>query len=114
VQQPPEPEVPERGRRERLRELALFLPHCVVLYKRLLVDPRVPARAKVLLAASLCYLLLPFDLVPDFLPVVGQLDDVAVVAATFAFVARAAGRDVVQELWPGSEAGLRAVLVLAS
>ena len=101
------------GRRERLLELARFVPDCIVLLKRLLMDPRVPFRAKVLLVGSVGYVLTPFDVVPDFVPWLGELDDLLVVAATAAYVARSAGRDVVTELWPGTEAGLRAVLVLA-
>jgi uncharacterized membrane protein YkvA (DUF1232 family) len=102
-----------RVQRTRAREIAAFVPDCFVLYKRLLADPRVPRRTKVLLAASAGYLALPFDLVPDFIPVLGQLDDALVVAATMAYVTRSSGRELVSELWPGSDAGLRAVLALA-
>ena len=56
---------------------------------------------------------MPFDLIPDFIPVLGQLDDALVVAAAIGYVVRAAGREVVEELWPGSEAGLRVVLALS-
>lgn len=56
------------------------------------------------------YLAMPIDLVPDFIPVVGHLDDVALVAAVLAYVVRTAGREVVTELWPGPEAGLRLLL----
>jgi uncharacterized membrane protein YkvA (DUF1232 family) len=84
-----------------------------VLFKRLLRDPRVPRRAKVTLALVLPYLAMPFDLIPDFLPVIGQVDDVIIVAAVFGYVTRRAGRDVITELWPGSETGLRVVLSLA-
>ena len=84
-----------------------------MLFKRLLRDPRVPRRAKVTLALVLPYLAMPFDLIPDFLPVIGQVDDVIIVAAVFGYVARRAGRDVITELWPGSETGLRVVLSLA-
>jgi uncharacterized membrane protein YkvA (DUF1232 family) len=84
-----------------------------VLFKRLLRDPRVPRRAKAALALVLPYLAMPLDLIPDFIPVVGQLDDALLVAAVFGYVARSAGREVVEELWPGSEAGLRVVLALA-
>jgi uncharacterized membrane protein YkvA (DUF1232 family) len=55
------------------------------------------------------YLALPFDLVPDFVPVLGQLDDALLVAAAVAYVVRRSGREVVAELWPGSEAGLAAL-----
>jgi uncharacterized membrane protein YkvA (DUF1232 family) len=97
------------GRREAARELAAFVPDCVVLFRRLLGDPRVPRRAKAALGLLVVYLALPFDLVPDFIPVAGQLDDAILVAAVIAYVARTAGRDVVEELWPGSERGLRIV-----
>jgi len=59
------------------------------------------------------YLALPFDLIPDFIPVAGQLDDAILVAATIAYVARRSGQEVIEELWPGSERGLRVVLALA-
>jgi uncharacterized membrane protein YkvA (DUF1232 family) len=73
----------------------------------------VPRRGKAALALVIPYLLMPFDLIPDFIPVVGQLDDALLVAAALGYVTRLAGRDVVRELWPGSEAGLRVVLALA-
>lgn len=81
-----------------------------MLFRRLLADPRVPRRAKVALALLVPYLAMPFDLVPDFIPVLGHLDDALLVAAALAYVVRTAGREVVAELWPGSEAGLRALL----
>jgi uncharacterized membrane protein YkvA (DUF1232 family) len=86
----------------------------VILVKRLLGDPGVPRRAKLALIALLAYLVMPFDLVPDFIPVAGQLDDAILVAAALAYVVRVAGRDVVEDLWSGSERGLRAVLVLTA
>ena len=84
-----------------------------MLFKSLLRDDRVPRRAKVVLGLLVPYLLMPFDLVPDFIPVVGQLDDAALVAVAIAYVAHSAGRNVVEDLWPGSERGLRIILALA-
>ncbi len=84
-----------------------------MLFKRLLGDGRVPRRAKVALAILLLYLVTPFDLVPDFIPVAGQLDDAILVAAVLAYIARSSGRELIDELWPGSERGLRVVLALA-
>jgi uncharacterized membrane protein YkvA (DUF1232 family) len=101
------------GRRRDARDVARFIPDCVVLFKRLLRDPRVPRRAKVALALLLPYLLSPFDLIPDFIPVAGQLDDAILVAATMAYVVRRAGREVIEERWPGSERGLQVVVALA-
>ena len=100
------------GRRHDARELARFIPDCIILFKRLLQDPRVPRRAKVVVILLIPYLALPFDLIPDFIPIAGQLDDAILVAATIAYVARHAGREVIEERWPGSERGLRVVLRL--
>jgi uncharacterized membrane protein YkvA (DUF1232 family) len=85
-----------------------------VLFKRLLGDPRVPRKAKVALAFVIPYLAMPFDLIPDFLPVIGQLDDALIVVVALGYVSRCAGRDVIEELWPGSERGLRILLRLSS
>jgi uncharacterized membrane protein YkvA (DUF1232 family) len=72
------------GHRREARALATFIPDCIVLVSRLLQDDRVPRRRKLVLVALVGYLALPFDLVPDFIPVAGQLDDVLVVAFTLA------------------------------
>jgi uncharacterized membrane protein YkvA (DUF1232 family) len=89
------------------------VPDCAVLFKRLLKDPRVPRRAKVALALVVPYLASPVDLIPDFIPVLGQLDDALLVAVVFRYVARTAGRELIEQHWPGSERGLRLVLGLA-
>ena len=89
------------------------MPDCAVLFKRLLRDPRVPRRAKAALVVAIPYLVSPIDLIPDFIPVLGQLDDALLVIAVLGYAARCAGRDLVAELWPGSDAGLRVVLKLA-
>jgi uncharacterized membrane protein YkvA (DUF1232 family) len=93
--------------------VAAFIPDCAVLFKRLLRDGRVPRRVKAALALLLLYLLMPLDLVPDFIPVAGQLDDAILVAAVLAYAARSTGVELIEELWPGSERGLRVVLALA-
>jgi uncharacterized membrane protein YkvA (DUF1232 family) len=89
------------------------VPDRAVLFKRLLHDPRVPRHAKAALALVIPYLASPIDLIPDFIPVLGQLDDALLVVAVFGYVARSAGREVIEELWPGSERGLRIVLAAA-
>jgi uncharacterized membrane protein YkvA (DUF1232 family) len=101
------------GRRSNAREVARFLPDCIVLLKRLLRDDRVPRRAKVVLGLLVLYLVMPLDLVPDFIPVAGQLDDAILAAAAIGYVTRSAGRGVIEELWPGSERALHVVLKLA-
>jgi uncharacterized membrane protein YkvA (DUF1232 family) len=102
------------GRREDARALATFIPDCLVLVSRLITDNRVPRRCKLLLAAVAGYLALPFDLIPDFIPVAGQLDDVLVVAFVFRYFLRSGGEPLVREHWPGPERSLRLVLRLAT
>jgi len=81
--------------------------------KRLVQDERVPRRAKWPLLLLVPYLASPIDLIPDFIPVLGQLDDAVLDALALRRVVRHAGPDVVSERWPGSERGLRVVLSLA-
>jgi uncharacterized membrane protein YkvA (DUF1232 family) len=99
-----------RGRREDARALASFIPDCIVLVHRLLRDPRVPRRRKFLLVALIAYLALPFDLIPDFIPVAGQLDDVIIVVLVLRRVLRGGGETVLREHWPGPDTSLRIVL----
>jgi uncharacterized membrane protein YkvA (DUF1232 family) len=101
------------GRRSDARALAGFVPDCVVLFKRLLRDERVSRPRKLLLAALVAYLVLPFDLVPDFIPVAGQLDDAILVALVLRAVLRGAGTDLVREHWPGPASSLSLMLRLA-
>jgi uncharacterized membrane protein YkvA (DUF1232 family) len=101
------------GRREEARAVAGFVPDCIVLFRRLLGDPRVPRRRKLLLVVLLGYLAMPFDLIPDFIPVAGQLDDAALVAVVLRLVLRGAGTGIVDEHWPGPRASLEVVLRLA-
>ena len=69
-----------------------------------------PRRAKVALWLLVPYLALPFDLIPDFIPVLGQLDDALLVALALRYVVKRAGPQVVEELWPGSDRGLSVIL----
>ena len=101
------------GRRDDARALARFIPDCIVLVHRLLQDPRVPRRRKLLLVALIAYLALPFDLVPDFIPVAGQFDDAIIVALVLRHFIRAGGEPLIGELCPGPEHSLALILRLA-
>ena len=101
------------GRRQDARVLATFIPDCIVLVSRLTREARVPRRRKALLLALVAYLALPFDLVPDFIPVAGQLDDVVIVALILRYFVAAEGEPLIRELWPGPERSLDLVLRLA-
>ena len=101
-----------RGRREDARVVATFIPDCIVLVSRLAREPRVPRRRKLLLLGLVAYLSLPFDLVPDFIPVAGQLDDVIIVALVLRHFVAAGEEPLIRELWPGPERSLSLVLSL--
>jgi uncharacterized membrane protein YkvA (DUF1232 family) len=84
-----------------LRDLAGFVPDCVTTIRRLRDDPRVPRRAKVVIALAGLWLLSPIDLLPEFLPVIGPLDDVVVVALALRYAARQVPREALAAAWPG-------------
>ena len=92
------------GRRSDARALAGFIPDCLILAKRLLRDERVPGRRKALLVGLVAYLAMPFDFVPDFIPVAGQLDDAIIVALVLRGLLRSAGPRLLREHWPGPTA----------
>jgi uncharacterized membrane protein YkvA (DUF1232 family) len=98
------------GRRTDARAIAGFIPDCIVLLRRLLADDRVPRRRKAVLVALVGYLAFPIDLVPDFIPVAGQLDDLLIAAAALRYVLRGTGEPLLREHWPGPERSLEIVL----
>jgi uncharacterized membrane protein YkvA (DUF1232 family) len=82
------------------KDLATVLPACATTAKRLRKDPRVPRHAKVVVAVAGLWVLSPIDLIPEFLPVIGPLDDVIVVALALRYAARKVPREVLFEAWP--------------
>jgi uncharacterized membrane protein YkvA (DUF1232 family) len=101
------------GRRTDAAALARFIPDCVVLLRRLCADPRVARWRKALLLFMIAYLAMPFDLVPDFIPVAGQLDDAILVALVLRTVLRGGGEALLREHWPGPQASLEVIRRLA-
>ena len=84
-----------------VKELAGFLPACVTLLGRLRRHPAVPRRAKVAVVFAALWVISPIDLIPEFLPVIGPLDDVVVVALCLRYAARRVPREVLLAAWPG-------------
>jgi uncharacterized membrane protein YkvA (DUF1232 family) len=101
------------GRATDARALARFVPDCLVLARRLLTDPRVPSHSKLALYGLIAYLVMPFDLVPDFIPVAGQLDDALLALLVLRHLVRSAGPDLLRQHWPGPPGGLAVLLRLA-
>jgi uncharacterized membrane protein YkvA (DUF1232 family) len=83
-----------------LKDLAGFLPACLTTIRRLRNDPRVPRRAKIAVILAGLWLLSPIDLLPEFLPVIGPLDDVVVIALALRYAARSVPRRVLLDAWP--------------
>jgi len=84
------------GRRVAAKELALLVPNLVLLFKDLLLDPAVPRGPKIALAIGIVWLVSPIDLLPEFLPVLGPLDDAVVAALVLRYLAKRAGIDRVR------------------
>ena len=90
-----------------------LLPDLVRLVGRLAADRDLPRGVRVRLWLLLAYLLMPIDLVPDFVPVLGYADDAVVVALALRSVVRSAGAEALARHWPGDRAGLDVIGRLA-
>jgi uncharacterized membrane protein YkvA (DUF1232 family) len=101
------------GRHSDARAVAGFIPDCIVLFRRLLADQRVPRWRKAFVVVLIGYLAMPFDLVPDFIPIAGQLDDAILVALVLRLVLRSGGPELLRENWPGPEASRKLITRLA-
>jgi uncharacterized membrane protein YkvA (DUF1232 family) len=84
-----------------MKNLLLFIPNLLVLCARLMVDPRVPATERVLVAGAILYALIPFDFIPDFIPFVGQVDDAYLIAMTLLRLMTVTDPRVVRQHWRG-------------
>jgi uncharacterized membrane protein YkvA (DUF1232 family) len=83
------------------RDLAAFIPDCLTTIRRLRNDPGVPRRAKIAVLLAALWVASPIDLIPEFLPVIGPLDDIVVVALALRYAGRQIPREVLLAAWPG-------------
>jgi len=100
------------GRRTHAKELALLIPNLLSLLRGLIHDPRVGRFDKFLLVVAVAWVASPIDLIPEFIPVFGPLDDVVVVALILRRLVRHAGPEVVSDHWRGDPDLMRKVLKL--
>jgi uncharacterized membrane protein YkvA (DUF1232 family) len=100
------------GKRSRARELATLLPNLLVLFRGLLADPRVPRSSKRWIWFALAWCVTPIDLIPEFVPVAGPLDDAIVAALVLRHVLRRTDRAVLADHWHGEPATLDAIIHL--
>jgi uncharacterized membrane protein YkvA (DUF1232 family) len=101
------------GRRTLARELLTLLPNLVRLFRGLLGDPRVPGSSKALLLLGGLWLASPIDLIPEFLPGIGGIDDAVVASLVLRHLVRRAGPDVVRDHWHGDPRTIGLVLRVA-
>jgi len=87
--------------RSRMTNLLLVIPNLLLLCTRLMVDPRVPAKERLLVAGAIVYAFMPLDLIPDMLPFVGQVDDAYLIALTLLRLMSVTEPGVVREHWRG-------------
>jgi uncharacterized membrane protein YkvA (DUF1232 family) len=87
--------------RSRMKNLLMFIPNLLLLSARLMVDPRVPATERVLLAGAILYAVIPFDFIPDMLPFVGQVDDAYLIAISLLRLMTVTDPRVVRQHWRG-------------
>ena len=99
--------------RTTITQALRLLPDVLRLLRRLATDPSLPRGVRIRLGLLIGYLLLPLDLIPDFIPVVGYADDAIIVAIALRSVVRVAGPEALDKHWPGSPNGLTAVKRLA-
>ena len=97
------------GRRVAARELVTLVPNLLRLFKDLAKDPAVPRGTKIWLVLGAIWLASPIDLLPEFLPVLGPLDDAVVAALVLRHLVRRAGADVVRGHWRGEPATLERI-----
>ncbi|MFI7545234.1 YkvA family protein [Actinoplanes sp. NPDC049599] len=84
-----------------LRDLAAFIPDCVTTVRRLRKHPQVPRRARIAIIIAGIWVASPIDLIPEFIPVIGPLDDIVVVALALRYAGRQVPREVLMAAWPG-------------
>jgi len=87
--------------RSRMTNLLLVIPNLLLLCARLMVDPRVPAKERLLVAGAIVYAFLPLDFIPDMLPFVGQVDDLYLIGLTLLRLMSVSDPRVVREHWRG-------------
>ena len=100
------------GRKSQARELAVLIPNLVILFRGLLGDERVPRSSKAWLWFALAWFLSPLDLIPEFIPIAGPLDDAIVAALVLTHVLHRTDRTVLEDHWRGEPATLETILRL--
>jgi uncharacterized membrane protein YkvA (DUF1232 family) len=103
-----------RSRQEILKEAVLLVPNLAKLLYRLLRDERIPRKRRLAMTVVGVYVASPIDIVPDFIPVLGSVDDLLVLAFAVDYLLRASPPEVVEQYWDGTQDGLELVRGIAA
>jgi len=95
------PHMSELHLRSRMTNLLLVIPNLLLLCARLMVDPRVPTKERLLVAGAIVYAFVPLDFIPDMLPFVGQVDDLYLIGLTLLRLMSVSDPRIVREHWRG-------------
>jgi uncharacterized membrane protein YkvA (DUF1232 family) len=101
-------------RKSKLRDMALLLPHIAILLARLAADKRIPSESKMAIVAAAAYFVSPIDLIPDFVPVLGQMEDLMVLLLLVDGVINHLDPEIVREHWSGDPEMLRKISSFAA
>ncbi len=101
-----------RPRDVSAREIVRVVPDIVRLARSLIGDPSTPTGVRAALVILLVWLISPIDLIPEFIPLVGPIDDVIVTVVVLRYVRRRLGRDMLLGRWPGTADGFRVLTSL--
>ena len=101
-----------RPRNVKATELVRAVPDIARLVRGLVLDPAVPKRVRLALLILLVWLINPIDLIPEFIPVVGPLDDVVVAVLVLRFVRRELGDEALRRRWPGTDDGFELLVAV--
>ncbi len=96
--------------KEVVKKIILTIPKLLKLLWRLETHPMVPVKAKIALPAVIVYVISPIDLIPDFIPFAGRLDDIYLIIIVLRWIMREAGEEVVYECWDGDKKTLDFIL----
>lgn len=96
----------------RWREAVMAVPNLAKLLTRLMKDPRVSRRSKILAMGTVAYVVSPIDLLPDVIPLVGQVDDIILLVFALNHLVRNSGEHVIREHWDGDRDVLEVIRML--
>lgn len=105
------PDINEHGKLQ-IKDFLFFLPDFFILISRLFLDKRVPSGKKVLVSCLIGYIFMPIDLIPDFIPVIGYLDDLVIIILGLDMLLKDIDEQIIIDNWSGSQNVIELIKIL--